>query len=259
MRVERIGNATLYLGDCLEVMASLPASSIDMIWTDPPYGHNNHDGDFNARLNEHRGIEGKPIANDDQDGMRRVVDGMLTQAARVLNEDCCCCCCCGGGGPKPTFAWVANRMDRDGMSFFHSVIWDKKKPGIGWRYRRQHEMVMVSHREGGTLRWQDEQKAVRNIYSQMPPRDRVHPNEKPVEMVAHFINNHTYPGDVVCDPFMGSGTTGVAAMRMGRKFIGIELDPGHFETAVRRIESAITGDMFIERPKPAVQESFNDL
>ena len=256
MRIERIGDATLYLGDCLSVMASLPASSIDMIWTDPPYGHNNHDGDFNARLNEHRGIEGKPIANDDQDGMRRVVDGMLTQAARVLNEDCCCCCCCcGGGGPKPTFAWVASRMDRDGMSFFHSVIWDKKNPGIGWRYRRQHEMVMVAHREGGTLRWQDDQRAVRNIYSQMPPRDRVHPNEKPVEMVAHFINNHTYPGDMVCDPFMGSGTTGVAAMRMGRKFIGIELDPDHFETAVRRIEASVTGDMFIERPAPPKQEA----
>ena len=155
-RKEVIGDCTLYLGDCLEVMAAIPSGTVDMIWTDPPYGHDNHDGDLNARLNDHRGIQGKPIANDDSDGMRRVVDGMLTEAARVLSPDCCCCCCCGGGGPKPTFAWVADRMDRGGLSFFHSVIWDKKNPGLGWRYRRQHEMVMISHRAGGKLLWANE-------------------------------------------------------------------------------------------------------
>lgn len=150
-------------------------------------------------------------------------------------------------------------MDSKGLQFFHSVIWDKLNPGLGWRYRRQHEMVMIAHLESGGLRWQDDAKAVRNIYSQMPPRDRQHPNEKPVEMVAHFINNHTYPGDTVLDPFMGSGTTGVAAVRMGRKFIGIELDPDHFETAVRRITKAQESDMFIARPTPPKQETFDGL
>ena len=257
MRIERIGDATLYLGDCRDVLPTLPSNSVDVLWTDPPYGHANHDGDWNAHLNAHRGIENKPIANDDSGSMRTVVDAMFTEAARLLNEDCCCCCCCGGGGPKPTFAWVADRMDRDGLSFFHSVIWDKLNPGLGWRYRRQHEMVMIAHRTGGTLRWQDDAKAVRNIYSQMPPRDRVHPNEKPVEMVAHFLNLHSYPGDMVLDPFMGSGTTGVAALRMGRKFIGIEYDLGHFETALRRISKAVDGDMFIPRPAPAKQEALD--
>lgn len=247
-RIETIGDATLYLGDCREAMAALLSNSVDVIWTDPPYGHDNHNGDWNARLNEHRGIVGKPIANDSGEGMRTVVGAMLTEAARVLNLDCCCCCCCGGGGPKPTFAWVADRMDREGLSFFHSVIWDKLNPGLGWRYRRQHEMVMIAHRTGGSLRWQDDAKAVRNIYSQMPPRDRVHPNEKPVEMVAHFLNLHSYPGDMILDPFMGSGTTGVAAVRMGRKFIGMEVDSQHFDTACRRISEAQRGDMFIAQP-----------
>ena len=257
MRIERIGDATLYLGDCRDVLPTITGNSIDVIWTDPPYGHSNHDGDWNARLNAHRGIESKPIANDDGGSMRAVVDAMLTEAVRILNEDCCCCCCCCGGGPKPTFAWVAERMDRDGLSFFHSVIWDKLNPGLGWRYRRQHEMVMIAHRTGGTLRWQDDAKAVRNIYSQMPPRDRVHPNEKPVEMVAHFLNLHSYLGDTILDPFMGSGTTGVAALRMGRKFVGIEYDPEHFETALRRISESVDGDMFIPRAAPAKQEAMD--
>jgi len=90
MTVHTIGNsATIHLGDCREVLAGIPT-------------------------------------------MRTVVDAMLTEAARILKPDCCCCCCCccgGGGGPRPTFAWVANRMDNSGLRFFHSVIWDKVNPG----------------------------------------------------------------------------------------------------------------------------------
>jgi site-specific DNA-methyltransferase (adenine-specific) len=257
-RIETIGDATLYLGDCREIMRGIPDGSVDMIWTDPPYGHANHDGDFNARLNEHRGIESKPIANDDGDSMREVVDAMLTEAARVLRPDCCCCCCCGGGGPRPTFAWVADRMDNGGLTFFHSVIWDKINPGLGWRYRRQHEMVMVAHRKGGKLLWANDKRAVPNIYSLMPPRERHHPNEKPLPLVGHFITLHTLPGQLVVDPFMGGGTTGVSALQHGRKFIGMELDPAHFDTARRRIEDAYKRpDMFasIERRAGQIQEA----
>jgi site-specific DNA-methyltransferase (adenine-specific) len=230
-------------------MRQLPDESVDMILTDPPYGHSNHDGDLNSRLNDHREIESKPIANDDPESFRVVMDAMLTEAARVLKRDCCCCCCCccGGGGPRPTFAWVADRMDRAGLSFFHSVIWDKRNPGLGWRYRRQHEMIMVAHRDGGKLAWADDNITARNIYSELPPRDRVHPNEKPVRMMRHFIELHTKPGQVVLDPFMGSGTTGVAAVELEREFIGIELDAEHFATAEQRIREAgenLQGSLF---------------
>ena len=96
-RVERIGDATLYLGDCREVLPTLGA--VDCIVTDPPYGNANHDGDWNARLNDHRGLENQPIANDTADEMRAVMDVMLLEAARVLNKQASACCCfCGGGG-----------------------------------------------------------------------------------------------------------------------------------------------------------------
>jgi site-specific DNA-methyltransferase (adenine-specific) len=248
-----IGDCTLYLGDCLAVMGNLSSESIDMIWTDPPYGHSNHAGDLNAQLNKHREIEDKPIANDDADSMRVVVDGMLIEAARVLHADCCCCCC-GGGGPRPTFAWVADRMDRDGLTFFHSVIWDKKNPGLGWRYRRQHEMVMIAHREGGKLLWQNDGIAARNIFSMMPPRDRVHPNEKPTGMVEHFVGLHSSSNQTVLDPFMGSGTTGVACAKLGRKFIGIEIEPKYFDIACERIQKAYDQpDLFVAPPEKAKQ------
>jgi len=258
-RKEVIGDCTLYLGDCLEVMATLASDSVDMIWTDPPYGHSNHDGDLNANLNGKRGLESKPIANDDPDGFRRVLDGMLLEAVRVMPQDfCCCCCCCGGGGPRPTFAYVADRMDSAGLSFFHSVIWDKRNPGLGWRYRRQHEMVMIAHRAGGKLLWAKEDIAARNIYSEMPPRDRQHPNEKPVNMVRHFLDLHSKDGNTVLDPFMGSGTTLVACAKLGRKGIGIELDPDYFDIACRRVEEAYRQpDLFIAPPVAPTQTGFD--
>ena len=145
-------------------------------------------------------------------------------------------------------------MDRDGLSFFHSVIWDKRNPGLGWRYRRQHEMVMVAHRKGGKLLWSKDERAVPNIVSMMPPREREHPNEKPLAMVENFIEWHSLPGQLVLDPFLGGGTTGVACARLGRRFIGIELDEKHFETACRRIEAAYRQPRLFAEPAPKPQQ-----
>lgn len=254
-RKEIIGDCTLYLGDCMEVMADFEENSLDMIWTDPPYGHNNNEGDLAEKLST-GAIDGRaykkpvPIANDSMDDMRRVVDGMLEQAARVLKKDSCCCCCCGGG-PRPTFAWLAERMDKKGLSFFHSVIWDKINCGLGWRYRRQHEMVMVAHRKGGNLAWAEHAIATPNIIKISAPSGaiRVHPNEKPLILVQGFIERHTMIGDTVLDPFMGSGTTLVACAKMGRKGIGIELDEGYFDIACKRVEDAYKqSDLFIAAP-----------
>ena len=253
-RAEVIGDCLLLQGDCLEVMPHL--GRVDAVVTDPPYGNNNHDGDFNARLNEHRGIESQPIANDGPEAMRRVVDGMLTAAVGILpSEASACCCFCGGGGPTPVFAWLANRMDQGGLAFFHSVIWDKRNPGLGQRYRRQHEMLMVAHRQGGRIRWGEERAPVPNIYSEMPPRERMHPNEKPERLMRWVVENHSRTGDLILDPFMGSGTTGVACVKEGRRFIGIELDPGYFDTACKRVAEAVAQpDLFIAPPQKPVQE-----
>ena len=239
MKVE-IGDATLYHGDCREVLPTLADASMEMVWTDPPYGHDNASGDFLSRRGDILGdgiaTKAMPIANDGADTMLEIVDFMLREAARILKADCCCCCC--GGGPRPTFAWLAERMDRDGLAFFHSVIWDKVNPGIGWRYRRQHEMIMVAHRKGGKLSWSDAATATPNIVSISKPRDAAHPNIKPLGLVDQFIRRHTEQGHTVLDPFLGSGTTGVACAALGRKFIGIEIERQYFDIACERIEAA---------------------
>jgi site-specific DNA-methyltransferase (adenine-specific) len=187
--------------------------------------------------------------------MREVVDAMLLQAARFLKRDCCCCCCCCGGGPKPTFAWVANRMDSNGLSFFHSVIWDKINPGLGWRYRRQHEMVMVSHRDGGKLSWRDNDFAIPNIIKMSAPKKEWHPNQKPIELIELFILAHTKPNDLIIDPFCGSGTTALACHKTGRRFICIDKEQSYIDKAKRRYQELIAqGDLFTkEQPKDLEQ------
>jgi DNA modification methylase len=233
------------LGDCLEVMKTFQDNSIDIIWTDPPYGHNNNNGDLIANREEALGKgtpgEARPIANDSAEDMERVFRGMLKEAGRVLKRDCCCCCCCGGGGPAPQFAKVALWMDEAPMTFFHAVVWDKGGLGMGWRYRRNYEMVMVAHRRGGKLKWECETSGIETAnvvrIGKIIPQADDHPTPKPVALIDHFLRLHGKPGDVMLDPFCGSGPALVAAQSLGIDFIGIELDQRWHAMAEKRIKS----------------------
>lgn len=100
-------------------------------------------------------------------------------------------------------------------------------------------MIMVAHRRGGRLSWADQDVAVSNIFRERPPLDRVHPNEKPLDMVGRFIRLSTDEGDTVLDPFMGSGTTLRAAKDLGRKAVGIELEERYCEIAVKRLAQGV--------------------
>lgn len=236
----------IYNADCMDVLPTLLSESVDIVWTDPPYGHNNNDGDLIHRWEAALGQLpcgetpplGRPIANDDQESMRLVVDAALQQCARVLRRDCCCCCC-GGGGPRPTFAWLAERMDRDGLSFFHAVVWDKGGLGMGWRYRRNYELVMVAHRKGGKLKWEwdgsgPETANVVRIGKIIPGADD-HPTPKPESLIRHFLTLHGKHGDLVLDPFMGHGPVLRVAKDLRMRAIGIEVDEAMCEVAARRL------------------------
>ncbi len=246
-REEIIGDCKLILGDCREVLPTLADESVEMMWTDPPYGHANADGDLLSVLNAGLlhlpptpGGGAVPIQNDTMDEMREVVGFALDEAARILrrNSCCCCCCCCGGGGPRPTFAWLADRMDNRGLQFFHSTIWDKVNPGLGWRYKRQHEMVLVAHRRGGKLSWSEAAEPVGNIFRGFfPGAQREHPNEKPLWLVQGFVLRHTDCGQTVLDPF-----------------IGIEIEHKYFDIACRRIAEAYKQPRLFDDPKPKEPE-----
>lgn len=240
----------LLQGDCIELMKGIPDGSIDLIVTDPPYGHNNNNGDlisqWEAALGRGTPGETRPIANDGYDEANELVKQLFREAARLLKPGCCCCCCCcGGGGPDPQFARWALWMDEP-LEFKQMVIWDKGKMGMGWHYRRSYETVLVAQKRGGKCRWFDTSHKVENIIRPgdygikkiIPTKDQ-HPTQKPVALFEHFIRLHSQEGETVLDPFMGSGSTGVACVNTGRDFIGMELDPNYYTMAKERIERAI--------------------
>ena len=262
-----MSNYTLHLGDCLEYMRGMDAGSVDLIFTDPPYGHsNNANGDlaqvWERALGQSKDAgEARPIANDGAEA-NEIFAQTLPEYGRILKPgSCCCCCCCGGGGPDPQFARWSMWIDQEpSLKFKQMVVWDKGPMGMGWHYRRSYETVLVSQRKGAACKWFDTTNKIENIIRpgsygirKIIPQADEHPTQKPVELAAMFILLHTQPGDTVFDPFMGSGTTGVACMQLGRNFIGCEIDPRYHAIAERRISQAAAQIILpFAEPEPAL-------
>ena len=236
---------TLYHGDCLEILPTFESDSIDMIFTDPPYGHNNNNnGDLIHRWEEALGKgkgkrgESRPIPNDGPEA-NMIFRKSLAEYARIIKPGCCCCCCGGGGGPDPQFARWSLWMD-EAIGFKQAVVWDKGGLGMGWHYRRNYELMLVGEKPGAACRWYggNDQPNVVRINGIKPSADD-HPTPKPEKLMAHFLNLHSLPGHLVLDPFMGGGTTLVAAKRGGRRAIGVEVDERWCEMAAKRLAQEV--------------------
>jgi len=260
VRVEHIGDAELWLGDCREVLPTISDRSIDFIFTDPPYGHNNNDGDLIHRREAALGCPpcgddpplGRPIANDGPEA-NELARWFFGEANRLLSSGgCCCCCCCGGGGPDPQFARWSLWLD-EALGFKQMVVWDKGPMGMGWHYRRSYETVLVGQKRGGACRWYDTSDAVENVIRpgkirKIIPGKEQHPTAKDPNLALHFVRLHSQPGDLVLDPFMGAGSTMVAALNSRRRFVGIELDPQWFGRSCELAAEISRRNSFLDEP-----------
>lgn len=238
---------TIYHGDAREILSHLAFESIDFIFTDPPYGHNNNNGDLAHRREEALGLkheaalkmEARPIANDGPEA-NDLVRWFFGEARRLLKPGSCCCCCCGGGGPDPQFARWSLWMD-EAIGFKQMIVWDKGGLGMGWHYRRNYETVLVAEKPGAACKWyggHDVPNVISGLHGIKPgPED--HPTPKPIELPKWFLRLHSQPGDLVLDPFMGGGTTLVACKEMGRRAVGIEIDERWAELAAKRLAQEV--------------------
>jgi site-specific DNA-methyltransferase (adenine-specific) len=204
---------------------------------------------------------GRPIANVGAEA-NELVRWCFGEFARLLAPGSCCCCCGGGGGPDPQFARWSLWLD-EVLDFKQMVVWDKGPMGMGWHYRRSYETILVAQKPGAACRWFDTSKRIENIIRpgaygirKIIPSAEQHPTVKPVELAAHFIKLHTRPGDLVLDPFMGEGTTGKACSLLGRRFLGIELDPAFFFRAKTMLDQVSRMPPLFDEPKATIADLF---
>ena len=215
-RIEHIGDATLYLGDCLEILPTL--GKVDAVVTDPPYGIG---ADSAAAKNEGRWgwkYYGETAWDQERPG-REIFDAIMA---------------CSGS----QIVWGGNYFTDYLPPTMQWLVWDKG----------QREFSLADCE----FAWSSQRKAAR-IFNYARGRaikdGKEHPTQKPVALMEWCLgflpDAHT-----ILDPFMGSGTTGVACAKLGRRFIGIEIEPRYFDIACRRIEEAYRQPRLFAEPAP---------
>jgi len=206
-RKEVIGNAILYLGDCLEILPTLP--KVDAVITDPPYGIG-----YQSTLTALGATKHEKIVGDD----------VLLDLRPILNMSCLVLSFGASNFPEQLphrgrwLCWDKRTIDGAADAMLGSpfeLAWANKTSGYDKIVRVLHGGVVNA--DGGA---------------------RVHPTQKPVKVMLEAILWAAKESQNIFDPFMGSGTTGVACMNLGRKFIGIEIEPKYYEIACERIDQA---------------------
>ena len=211
---QKVSLNSIVNGDCIEVMRSLPWASVDFILTDPPY------------LVNYRDRSGRSVANDAGDGAW--LKPAFRQMHRVLRPDSLC---------VSFYGW--NKVDlfmdawkSAGFSVVGHIVF-RKRYGSNARFLSyRHESAYLLAKGRPPLPGSPVPDVLDWEYS----GNQLHPTQKPVQPLKTLIGAFTKPGDVVLDPFCGSGSTLVAAQELGRRFIGIELDEQHHRTASIRLE-----------------------
>lgn len=207
---------TIIHADSLTVLRQMEPESVDAVITDPPYGTN------------YVSQTGAKVKNDTAPFI-----WFLYDAFRVLKP---------GGSIICFTRWDVQQTFIDAMKLAgfkvkSEVIWDKVIGGQGdlkAQFSPSHENIIFAIK--GKYSFPGHRPRDLVTYQKLASSQMIHPTEKPVGLLTNLISSVTKPGDLIVDPFAGSGSTCVAAKKTGRRFIGIELDDEHFEKASRRIE-----------------------
>ena len=219
---------TLYQGDCRHLLPLLAAASIDLVITDPPYEAEAHTQQ--RRVGDGRGVKVSPVAFDQIDDATRQV--VADEAARLARRWVLIFC-----QVEAVAAWRAV-VEAAGLVYKRACVWDKPDgmPQLsGDRPGQSYETFICAHQPGRT-HWNGGGR--RGVFRYGVDRQRLpHDTVKPLPLMRELIDLFSDPGDLVLDPFAGSGTTVLAARQLGRRAIGIELDQGYCDLIVQRLSS----------------------
>ena len=230
------GQISIYCGDCRDILPSIELGSVDLVLTDPPYASG-------ARRDAERSTRGSMLREtDDEDwfshdamttwGYSWFLRSALTYMRSVLVK----------GAHVYVFSdWrqtpnVYGMLEATGYRVNQCLVWDKSHFGMGTYWRNQHENIIFGS-NGMPLPMLNRGMGSVLTCKAVSSDARIHPTEKPIPLLQRMIG--AVPGDVVLDPFMGSGSTIVAARNLGRRAIGIELEEKYCQIAVRRLQQAV--------------------
>ncbi|MCD7948302.1 MAG: hypothetical protein LUG13_08445 [Oscillospiraceae bacterium] len=215
---------TIIHGDSLTVLRNMEPESVDAIITDPPYGI------------KYKSQTGASVLNDHAPFIWWLYD-----AYRILKSGD------SGRGTLVCFTrWDVQQVFIDAMKLAgfivkSEVIWDKVAHGMGdikAAFAPAHENIIFAIKDK-KFSFPGHRPKDLITYKKLNSSQMVHPTEKPVGIMAELITAVTKPGDLICDPFAGSGSTLVAAKKTGRRFIGVEQDGHHYETASSRVAEVV--------------------
>lgn len=226
MKPTIIGDAVLYQGDCLEIMPTL--GQFDAVVTDPPYL---------LTLGGRGDYATWQLAKDyDNNGQIVPCDinwsDFMAPIPQAMKDGTHAYVMCNNRHVKD----MLTQAEVAGLGFHNLLVWDKKSCTPNRYYMKNLEFTGFFYK--------NRSKHLNDCSSQQLmacPQENYgdHPTTKPVALMSFYIRNSSQHGDIVLDPFMGSGTTGVAALQAGRRFVGIELDAKYFDAACGRIERAL--------------------
>ena len=212
----------IYNEDCLLGLQRIPNQSVDLIVTDPPYG-----------INYQRHIREKVYKKMKNDNSLDFLNECFLQCNRVLKDNTAIYCFC---------SWHnVDVFKREFEKFFklkNIIIWVKNNTSMGdleGSYAPKHEMVLFGHKGRRKLegfRYPDVLGAART-------GNKLHPTQKPLDLIELLIKNSSQVGDVVLDPFLGSGSTAVACINTNRNFIGFEISKEYCDIANQRINGSV--------------------
>lgn len=213
----------LMQGDCIERMKEIPDGSVDMVLTDPPYGMG-FQSNYAKSGPRHKKLVGDEVVNSD----------WINQVIRLMKPDGGFAMFCDW---KTSCEW-RHLIEKSGLKLVSQVIWDREHHGMGdlrGAYAPMHDVIWYATK-GRRVFTNGRPKSVLRHKRPSPSEDNGHPTCKPLSLMEELVTIHgegTY-----LDPFMGSGTTGVAAVKLGCGFIGIEIDSEYFAIAKKRIDGA---------------------
>lgn len=206
----------VFQGDCLKHLASLSANSVDCVLTDPPY------------LISYKDRSGRSIANDDNDVW---VAPLFDELYRVLKDNSFCITFCA----LPSIVAFMQAAQSAGFRSIGQLIWPKRYSTSRYHLAFKHEQALV-FAKGKPAK---PEKALSTIQKWHYSGNELHPTQKHTDVLKVLIEHFTKEGDLVLDPFCGSGSTLVAAKQLSRHYIGMELDESYVKTALERLEHAI--------------------